>query len=52
MFKYIFATVGQDKFDVIAPGLDSGRCSIVYQGKHAQVLIGFVDNTQTHIKPP
>ena len=29
LFEHIFAVVPQDKFDVIAPGLDCGRCSIV-----------------------
>ena len=51
MFEYIFATVEQDEFDVIALGLECGRCSIVYHGKHGQVVMGFVDNTQMHIKP-
>ena len=44
MFKHIFAAVGQDEFDVITLGLDCDRCSIVQQGKHGQVVIGFVDN--------
>ena len=29
MFKHIVAAVGQDEFDVITPGLDCDRCSIV-----------------------
>ena len=51
MFEHIFAVVGQDKFDVIALGLDCGRCSIVEQEKYNQVIMGFVDNTQMHIRP-
>ena len=27
--KHIFTAVGQDEFDVITPGLDCDRCSIV-----------------------
>ena len=51
MCEHIFATVEQDEFDVIALSLDCDRCSIVYHGKHGQVVMGFVDNTQMHIKP-
>ncbi len=51
MLVHIFAAVREDKLDVMAPGVDSGRGGILEEGKHGQVVVGFVNNAQTHIYP-
>ncbi len=47
MLVHIFAAMREDKLDVMAPGVDSARGGILEEGKHGQVVVGFVNNART-----
>ncbi len=52
MLLYVFAAVGKDRLDVMAPGVGGGNCNkggIVQQGEHSHVVVGFKNNAQMHI---
>ncbi len=51
VFVHIFAAVGEDELDVMAPGVDCGRGGILEEGEHGKIVVGFVNNAQAHIYP-